>query len=128
MNSGAPEAAAPGDRSSDGIMTSASFFNVEYSCAFKPFGLYAPVETFSCEARPWTCWAASRLNPPSVAERAMFLSRSRRVTSNISFPHFFGKIFGCSPRQRDDRKRAILIGIADEWSCVRHEQILDLDG
>src|SRR5258708_2384731 len=56
----------------------------------------------------------------------MFLSRSRRETSDISFPHFFGKIFGCSPRQRDDGERRILIRIADERSGVGHEKILRL--
>src|SRR5258708_24652672 len=56
----------------------------------------------------------------------MFLSRSRRETSDISFPHFFRKIFGCSPRQRDDGERRILIRIADERSGVGHEKILRL--
>src|ERR1035438_6425648 len=57
-------------------------------------------------------------------ESAILCSRSRRVTSDIDFPHFFGQILSRTPSQRDDRERGVLIGIADKWRGIGYEQIL----
>ena len=47
-----------------------------------------------------------------------------------TFPlsQFFREVLGGAPRQRDDRVRGILVGIADERRRVGHEQVLDVVG
>src|SRR5690242_12351634 len=122
MNSGAPDATAPGERSSGGTMKSASFSSVLYSCGFSALGRYGPA-VFSCAATLWTCCAASSVSPPDVAASAMFSSSVRRLISDIALPHFFRQILGCSPGHGDDGQGRILIRIADERRGVGDEQI-----
>src|SRR5215469_5314309 len=74
---------------------------------------------------PCTTCAASSENPPSaVAESAMPRKRSRRLMSDIAFPHFLSKIFCGAPGHRGDRERGILVRVADERRRVGDKQIL----
>jgi hypothetical protein len=63
--------------------------------------------------------------PPSDSDRAALRISSRRDTSDISFPHFFRKIFRGAPRKRADCQRWILVGVTYKRRCVGHKQILD---
>src|SRR5437667_7427544 len=126
MNSGAPPASAPGECSSAGMMRSANFSSVLYSCSLKNLGLYAPF--FFTSATAWcTCWAASAFTTLTPTVVSVIRSRSRRDTSwigsDIAFPHFFGQVLGRAPRERDDGKRDVLIGIAAERRCVGDKQV-----
>src|SRR5262245_35772256 len=50
-------------------------------------------------------------------------SVSLRVRSDMTFSHFLGEILGGAPRERDDRVRRVLVGIADEGRRIGDKQI-----
>src|SRR5580698_2757915 len=140
MNSGAPASIAPPESASAGRIVSQRVCNVLYALRSKNFGVYAPdsAPAFSASIMPWACSAAaSGMTRRTEAATAPMLSDfriARLVTWSVDIGFalqrsFFGlveKIIGCSPRERHDGERRVLVGIGDERCRIGDEEILDV--
>src|SRR4249919_3583111 len=78
-------------------------------------------------------WCTSCADTRSTTPVATMVSASRRRTSrldrsDIALPHFLRQVFGGAPRERDDRVRGILVGVADEYRPIGREQVADVVG
>src|SRR4029453_17943528 len=79
----------------------------------------------------WTAWCASRAarrstTPADAIVSARRWSTSRRLISDIAFPHFFGQVLRRSPRERNDRVGRILVAMAHERPAVGDEEVADV--
>src|SRR5260370_32053628 len=52
------------------------------------------------------------------------MDASWRGMLEVAFLGFVDKIFGGAPGERHDRERRILVRIGNQWSAIRHEEIL----
>src|SRR5918993_30742 len=117
-----PAATAPGAPSSTGMMKSTRRSRVWYSC-----GVNVPGEYAGLAASP-AIWCTSRADalstvPAAARAKAIRCSAARRETSDIALPHLLLQVLGGPPRERDDRVRGILVGIAHERRAVGDEEV-----
>src|SRR5512147_1135992 len=73
-------------------------------------------------------WGLKHLGWPAAARLSEEIRRSRRVSSDIAFPHLLRQVFGGPPGEGHDAEGDVLVGLADEGRGVHDEQVLHVVG